>query len=940
MQKIFTFLLLLCTLAGYSQDITLKGKITDSDNLPLEAATIYLTSVKDSTVIDYTISNKNGSWELKTRKLINPVLLKVSYVGLTNHKQEITAITEDKDFGIIKLADKSTELNEVVIQSEAPPIRIKKDTLEFNASSFKVRPDANVEALLKKLPGVEIGTDGKITVNGKEVNQVLINGKAFFGKDGKIALQNLPADIIDKVQVSDTKTKKEELAGQKAKGDNSSINLTLQKDKNKGVFGKIMGGYGSSDRYESSALINYFKDKRKLSFLASSNNINSSGFAMNELFDSMGGGRNISSLYSSGVMNNGVGSGITKSDMVGGNYSDEWFEDTETNASYFYTNSSTENNNRTERINYLPIEEDPNNPGTMIDNSYSTRSISSTKNDKSGHTLTAEFDVEIDSTSTLNIAPNFTSTKSKSSNTSERSSERLSDSKLLNESTSNSFSDTDNTDFSNVINYRKNFSSRKGRGISVTFENENTKNDDKRLNKSNTIKYKYTDGNTETEVDNRDQILYNKQTEDSYTTTLEYEEPITDSLKLTLSTAYIFKQVVESRNSFDFEETTGNYSKYNDALSNYVSSKTGALSPKTGVTFEKGKFNLQFEAGTDVISFKNSAFYMSNDYNFNKVYILPSIDMDVTYKPEKGKSISGSYTYRINLPQANQVLEVEDISDPLNTYIGNPNVDPNKYHFVTASYRNYKTSKRTGFNIYFQGRYYDNQVVPFTITDESAKNVTTYKNISGGMYNTLSVNWNKSLKREAHSYRLNLGLSGGYNVDKGYMNGELYDTKSIRLTPRANFTYEYGDLLTINPSYNFTYNESSFSNYTVNSASNFVHTFNLQTTTYWPKHVVFGNDFGYTYNSNIADGFKKDFYLWNTSIGYNFFNDELLFKVKVYDLLNQNTGTSRTISPTNITTQENTVLKRYVMFSLTYKIGQFGGSGKKRGESMRMYQNY
>lgn len=942
MRKIFTFFLLLSAIIGYSQDITLKGKITDNDNLPLEAATIYLTSVKDSTVVDYTISNKNGSWELKVRKISNPIFLKISYVGLANHKQEIATITEDRDFGTIKLADKPTELNEVVIQSEIPPIRLKKDTLEFNAASFKVRPDANVEALLKKLPGLEIGTDGKITVNGKEVNQVLIDGKPFFDKDGKIALQNLPADIVDKVQVTDTKTKKEELSGQKAKGDNASINLTLQKDKNKGVFGKVMAGYGSNDRYESSALINYFKDARKISFLASSNNINASGFSMNELFDSMGGGRNISALYGSGVMNGGYGGGITKSDMIGGNYADEWFKDTKTNGSYFYTSSNTDNRRRTESINYLPLGEDLDNPGASIDKSYTTKSTSNTKRDNFGHTITAEFEVKIDSTSTINIAPNFTNTKSKSSSSSEQSSERLSDSRLLNESTSNSFSETNNNSFNNEINYQKNFSSRKGRGISITLGNDNSINDSKDLNKSNTIKYKYPDGNTETEIDNRNQVLYNKQTDDTYTAAFEFEEPITDSLRINLGTRYTLSKSVENRDSYDFEDATGNYTKYNDALSNYIASTTGKVSPKAGVNFEKGKFSLDLDAGTDVISFKNSAFYMNTDYNFNKVYVLPSVDLDVTYKLDKSKSVSVSYSYNVNLPQTRQVLAVEDISNPLNTYIGNPDLDPSTYHFVTARYRNYNTSKRSGYSFYFYSRYYDNEVVAFTVTDESAKNITTYKNISGSMSNTLSVNWNKSIKKDAHNYRFSLGLSGGYNIDKGFLNGQLYDTKSIRLTPRANITYEYGELLTINPSYSFTYNESSYSNYAVNSASNFVHNFGLQTTTYWPKHVVFGNDFGYTYNSNIADGFKKDFYLWNTSLGYNFLDDELLFKVKVYDLLNQNTGTSRTISPTNVMSQENTVLKRYIMFSLTYKIGQFGGGKgeKKRGENTMRFQSY
>ena len=212
MHKIFTLLLLLCSYLGLSQTITLKGKITDSQDFPLESATIYLSSVKDSSVVDYTISGKTGLWEIKTKKITTPVFLKVSYVGLTNYKQEFASIEQDRDFGTIKLADQSTEINEVIIQSEIPPIRIKKDTLEFNAASFKVRPDANVETLLKQLPGLDIDADGKITLNGKEVNQILVNGKPFFDKDGQVAIKNLPAEIIDKVQVSDTKTKKEELA--------------------------------------------------------------------------------------------------------------------------------------------------------------------------------------------------------------------------------------------------------------------------------------------------------------------------------------------------------------------------------------------------------------------------------------------------------------------------------------------------------------------------------------------------------------------------------------------------------------------------------------------------------------------------------------------------------------------------------------------------------
>ena len=157
----------------------------------------------------------------------------------------------------------------------------------------------------------------------------------------------------------------------------------------------------------------------------------------------------------------------------------------------------------------------------------------------------------------------------------------------------------------------------------------------------------------------------------------------------------------------------------------------------------------------------------------------------------------------------------------------------------------------------------------------------------------------------------------------------MFTSKTLSISPRANFTYEYGELFTINPTYSYTYNKTNFTNYVVSSASNFTHRVNVQVTNYWPKNWIFGNDFGYTYNSNIAEGFKKDFYLWNTSLSYSFFEKKLMAKVKVYDVLNQNLSSTRTISATSIRDEENIVLRRYVMFSLTYKLEKFGAKEKK-----------
>src|SRR5690606_29957082 len=190
-------------------------------------------------------------FHLEVKKIEESVFFSVNDDLSGEFIMEFESLLEDKNLGEIQLKT-VISLGEAVVVGSAPPIRIKSDTLEFNASSFKVRPDANVETLLKQLPGVEIDEEGKITVNGKEVNQVLVNGKPFFDKDGKIALQNLPANIINKVQVTDTKTKKEEISGDKASGNNSSINLTIDEEKNKGIMLKAMAGYGTDDRYEGS----------------------------------------------------------------------------------------------------------------------------------------------------------------------------------------------------------------------------------------------------------------------------------------------------------------------------------------------------------------------------------------------------------------------------------------------------------------------------------------------------------------------------------------------------------------------------------------------------------------------------------------------------------------------------------------------------------------
>lgn len=911
---------------SFSQNsIVLQGKVVDDQTqLPIESVTVYLSKAKDSSVVDYTITDKLGKFTFKTKKITTPVYLKMSYISYEDYKVDLSSVESNKDFGIIKLKASSTNLNEVQIKREIPPIRIKKDTLEFNASSFKVRPDANVETLLKQLPGVEIDSDGKITVNGKEVNQILVNGKPFFDKDGKVALQNLPSDIINKVQVTDTKTTKEEKTGQEASSNNASINLTIDEDKNKGFFGKFMGGYGSNKRYESSVLINYFKDKRKVSVLASSNNINSIGFSMDEVFDNMGGGRNRNVWFNDngtfGIngRNFGSGKGITLSNLVGVNYSDEWSEKTETSASYFYSSANTKNDNRTQVVNFLPT------------GNFTTDSKSKTNEDRYVHNVTSEFEFKIDSTASVTIEPNFTKSYNKNSVVSSQSSFDAADA-LLNESNTNSLYENNANTFKNTLSFSKSFK-RKGKYLSLVFENNNSVAKEDEYNNSTTIFYQNAQPD-----DRRDQINFSKNTKNYYLTELEFSQPITDSLQINLGLEYQYDKNTDNRDSFDFDLISQSYSQANDLLTNVFSATEKTIVPSTGIQISKKKYNFNFNAGTSIINFDASVNYRSAQTNYNKNYLLPYINAYGNYRFTKTRNIWINYNYTYDLPSARQVLPVEDLANPLNTIIGNPTVDLNKHHWINFSFRDFDYATRSGYGLYSGANLYDNQVVSSTTFDQNRKRTTTYQNASGTYNGWMGVYWNKSFKKEAHKFRFETRVGTNFGLSKGFTDGQNYEAKSKSITPRLNFTYDYGELLTINPSYSYTFSKTDYTNYVIESASNFIHRINIQLTSYWPKNWVFGNDFGYTYNSNIASGFKKDFYLWNTSLSYGFFEKKLMAKVKVYDILNQNQNATRSISATSIRDEENVVLKRYVMFSLTYKLEKFAGKEKKRTGGMMFW---
>lgn len=917
MKKLLCICIFLCSIFSFSQKIELKGKIVSEDKKPVEAATIYLSTQKDSTLIDYTITDVAGNFTMPLRKIDEPSFMTVSYLGFADLSKKFESIKESIDVGTLTLTADDL-LDELVITTDAAPIRVKKDTLEFNAASFKVRPDATVKELLEQLPGVEVDEEGKIKVNGKEVNNVLVNGKPFFGADGKVAIENLPKDIINKVQITDTKTKEEKLTGSKASGDTKTINLTIDEDKNKGLFGRFIAGYGTDDRYESSLLFNYFKGDFKVSVLGSSNNINSTGFSTNEIFDNMSGGRSRSSSWSddgSFSINGlafGGGKGIYQTDMIGLNYSDNWGKKNKVSMNYLFNEVENTNKNKSRTENLLP------------ENRYITTSESTLKSKTANHTFNYDIEMEIDSLTTLTIVPRLKKNNS-NSNTERYSITKNLNGDALNESSSKDLLSVDAYNFENEFLIARRFK-RKGRSLSVGLENSNTKNNTNQ--RRNSAAYFYQ---TQMPDDIRNQQINSTSHTDAYTLNFRYREPIDNKQSLVFNYENTWSNQFEGRGTFDFNQTSGFFSDFNERLSYSNKLKGIKVDPTIGYQLNTEKIWLSATVGTAINNYDVSSLYNNTHYLNQRLDVLPNASLSTNVQLGKSSSIYANYSYQETSPYLNQLLEYEDLSNPLFTTIGNKDLLTTQEHNLFFNFNNYDWQTRSGYYIYAGGNYNPRSVGNVQTYDVNYVGSSTYINVYDTYNFWAGLNYNKSFKLTDKN---KLTISGGINyngdANKGLLNNILYTASQSSISPRANVTLDFDKKLTLQPNYTYTFTKTNYTNLDVNTASYFTHKAGFMVTSYWPKNVVFGSDIMYQYNSNISNGFKKDFLLWNASLGYNFFNERFLAKVKIYDILNQNQSVRRTTTPTSIYDSEDIILKQYVMFSLTYKLEKFAGKKKSR----------
>lgn len=918
----FSILLLLLTFNLHSQNkaFEITGQIVANETgEPLESATVYLERERDSTLNTYTISDRNGNFLLSGRTYEEELSLFVSYVGYAPYKQVIGIDAEKIQLPApIKLLTDANSLDEIVIRSVAP-ITIKKDTLEFNAASFKTRAGATVEDLLKELPGVEVDLEGNITVNGKPVNKLLVNGKPFFGDDPTIATRNLTKEMIEKVQVMDTKTDAEAFTEEEGDQENKTINLTISEEKNKGTFGRLSAGGGTEDRFEYAGIVNRFDGDRRLSILGGGNNTNSPGFSFGEIQKMFGGGSTVMMNSSGGFQIDnkafGFGNGIVNSRNVGASYADAFGEKMDLSADYFYSGANSVDKETIERENIFP------------DTRFFTNSNSSSRQSNDLHSTNMKFDVKIDSTFLINVRPSMS--YGTTENFKFRDEVTLDENQeITNQSTLDSRTSSTSKIFKNALDITKRFGEK---GASLTININNEWNDLEGNDLLNSVT-SFSDDPMNDE--NRNQLTERNQTLNSFFGAVKYTVPII-AKELFIDFRYSYRSDTRKslRSTFDFNENSQEYDAFNTLLSTDFIFKNSRSTPAIGLSLRKEDFTLSL-SGSYMNRVLESTDKLRPALSAKQNFEAIEYNTYLNYRFSPQRSVYFNYSLNNSPPTLEQLQPFEDVSDPLNTIIGNPDLEPVNTHRTYLSYNNYDFQKGTGLNFYTNFSVVNNQVTPIIFFDENLKRTTTYTNVNGNYNGYLGGNYSKSIKLDTiHTLKINTGVWGNLTKAINFNNEEKFASKYISLTPNVGFTYTWKDILEIKPRYGLSFNRNEYDIAVFEEEEFISHNLRIQTATFLPKNLEWRNDINYNYNPNVAVGFQRSSLFWNSTLAYTILKDRGIITLKAFDLLNQNTNARRSVSQNYIQDVQSTVLQQYFMVSFSWKFNTLGKEGETERDS-------
>lgn len=929
--RLVLFFLLVSTVTIQAQEI--KGKLMDpSENKPLVGATLLLSKVKDSSVVFKTISDNKGVFNFKSLP-IDSFILKVSFVGYDTYSKALKTQSPVLDLGVISVPKEIKELSDVVVVSKTPPTQQKGDTTQFNASQFKVNPDATTEDLIKKMPGVTVAKDGTVTAQGDQVKKITVDGKDFFGDDATAALRNLPSAIVDKIQVFDRLSDQAQFTGFDDGNSVKAINIVTKNGMKNGQFGRVYAGYGTDERYSGGGNVSFFKGDRRLSLIGNFNNINQQNFASQDLlgvtsggggrgfgggnFGGRGGGGGFGGFGGGGNFSVGQQSGISTTNSFGFNYSDKWSKKINVSGSYFFNNS----NNTNDQISKTFY--------TGNSQYVDQNSISTSKN--FNHRINMRIEYQVDPRNSFIITPslNFQNNKSTSEGTSQA---YYGANDSLNTANSNTTANRSGYNLRNDLLFRHSFEKR-GRTFSINLNTTFNKNNGENYIYS---QYRFFDRYTQVPTDSlQDQYVNNPTNGYTVSANADYTEPIGKKGQLQFNYRPSFTKNKADQETFSYDQIGQKYTRFDTLFSNKFDNTT--TTHNGGITYRLGQSrDNQFSIG---VSYQYSRLQSQRTFpNTSQVdqsfsTVLPN--MMWMKKISTRSSIRIFYRASTNFPSVTQLQDVVNISDPSRVSSGNPDLKQSYTHYLSGRYTFTNTAKGKSFfaNIYLQtAQNYISNATFSPLADSTIQQGLVLK-YGSQLSKPVNMNGYKSL-RTFFTYSLPVKfIKSNFNLSTGFTYSRMPGLINQVKTVTDNYTYNAGiviasnisEYVDFNLSYNANFNQAT-STAQGQTNNNYVNQsagvqFNLLSKNGW----FLQNDLTNQIYNGLSAGSNQSYWLWNAAIGKKFLkNKQGELKLSAFDLLKQNQSIARTVTENFIQDTRTQVLQQYFMLTFTYSLKNFG----------------
>jgi len=929
MKRLLLSLCFLVFISSYSkaQNLhTIKGRTIDTASTTLLSGTsVAVLNAKDSTLVKFTRTAENGSFELTGIKNGKFILL-VSYPKYADFVDHFTldSTTQIKDYGKINLTGMAKILADVIIKGNRTAIKIKGDTTEFDPKAYNIEPNSKVEDLIKQFPGFQVDKDGKITAQGKTVPKVLVDGEEFFGDDPTLVTKNLRADMVESVQLYDKASDQASFTGIDDGEKTKTLNIKLKEDKKNGYFGKVQGGYGTRDFYQGQAMFNKFWGKKKFSAYGILGNNGTVGLGWDDR-DKYGGSGGMT-MTDDGGMYFSYGGG-DDFDSYDGRYNGQGLPVARTGGLHFDNkwNKDKESLNTNYKIGSIRVKGDrnsisQNNLSSGIQNNTSDESYD---NDMFKQKLDATYEIKIDTTLTMKVNVDGALKKSNTAN-SYKTSTTDGNNNFLNSSNRTLSNEVDDQNFNmNVLLTKK--LKKKGRTVSLNLNQS--------INKNNSEGYLNSLNSSLTSTGKVDSLTNQRKVNDitnnAFKLNVAYTEPLSKTLTVIINYGLTSMNGKSDRRSFN-KSGNGDYDILDTLYSNNFELNQTINQGGAIFNYKKGKTVINFGSKFSGVNFKQEDVYHNRTYVRNFVNYMPQASYQ--YRFSQQKSFRLSYNGNTNQPSLDQLQPVRVNNDPFNVVVGNQDLRPSFRSTINANYNSYKVL--TNQSIWLSGSYSftSNPIISDVTTDNVGKSTFKYVNFNDKMQTNFYLYG--QISRKISLLDMNIGL----NIDANGSSSYNFITTDLIRNLNNTKNYTYGGGLNISK-----YKEKSYSFY-----SRFGPTYNMSRVSVgrnsdgWglagyisgnvqlPGKIEISTDGDYQYNGKtqvLTESFER--FIWNAALTKKFFKSEnLKFSLSVNDILNQNVGFDRSASNTTISQSSYTTIQRYFMFSLSWDFSKMGGGIK------------